>query len=76
VNDGSRVNVDQAVADIGVSKDTSGNQQPEQVIYQEGLGVNQAATPAGGNVLIEAVLQQLGLALARHANDVQVGGAG
>jgi hypothetical protein len=70
------VNVDQPVADIGIGKDTSGDKQAEQVIYQEGVGVDQAATSSGADILIEAILQQLGLALARHADDIQVCGAG
>ena len=47
-----RVNVDQPVADIRVGKDTLGDKQPEQVIYQKGVGIDQAATSPGGNVLI------------------------
>jgi hypothetical protein len=31
---------------------------------QEGVRVNQAATPSGGNILIEAILQELGFAFA------------
>jgi len=50
--------------------------QLEQVIHQEGVRVNQAAATAGSNVLIQAMLKQLGLTLARHAYDVEVGGAG
>jgi hypothetical protein len=46
------------------------------IMYQEGVGVDQAATSSGGNILIEAILQQLGLTLARHAYDIQVCGAG
>jgi len=56
------VNVDQPVADVGVGKDTSGDQQSEQIIYQEGVRVDQAATPSGGDILIEAMLQQFGFA--------------
>jgi len=63
MNDGSRVNVDQPVADIGVSKDTSGDKQPEQVIYQERVGINQAAASSGGNILIEAIPSSLDLPL-------------
>jgi hypothetical protein len=76
VNDGSRVNVDQPVADIGISKNTSGDKQPQQVIHQERVGVNQATTTASGNILIETILQQLGFAFSGHTNDIQVGGAG
>ena len=56
-----RIDVDQPVADIGVIKDTSGNEQPEQVVGKEGVGVDQAATSSGGDVLVEAVLQELEL---------------
>ena len=72
----SWVNVDQSVAVIEVIQDPSGDQQPEQVIYQEGMGVDQAAASPGGNILIEAMLQELGLASTRHTNDIHVGGAG
>jgi hypothetical protein len=70
------VNVDQPVANIGIGKDSSGDKQAEQVIYQEGVGVDQAATSSGGNILIEAILQQLGLVFSGHANHIQVSGAG
>ena len=36
----------------------------------------QAATPSGGDILVEAVLQEPGLAFAGHTNDIQVSGAG
>jgi len=48
----SWVNVDQPVADIGVSRGFLGNGQPEQVIYQEGMGINQTATSSSNNILI------------------------
>jgi hypothetical protein len=48
----SRINVDQPVADIGIIKDPSGDQQSQQVTYQEGVGVDQAAASSRGDVLI------------------------
>jgi hypothetical protein len=51
-----RINLDQAVADVGVGEETLGDQQPYQVIDQEGLGIDQAATAASGDVLIQAPL--------------------
>ena len=38
--------------------------------------LGRAATSSSGGVLVEAALQQFGFALARHTDDVQVGGAG
>jgi hypothetical protein len=64
MNAGGLWRVGQSVADIEIIKDTSGDRQLKLVIYQEGMGLNQATTTSGGNVLAETILQQLGFALA------------
>jgi hypothetical protein len=46
------VNVDQPLADVRVDKDSSGYKQPEQVIHQEGVRVDQTTATASGDVLI------------------------
>jgi hypothetical protein len=58
------VNVDQPVADVGIGQGVSGDEQPEQVIYQGGVWGDQATTSSGDDILVETVLQQLGLAFA------------
>jgi len=58
------VNVDQPIADVGISKDIAGDEKTEQVIREERVRVNQAAAPSSSNVLVEAILQELGFAFA------------
>jgi hypothetical protein len=47
-----RIDVDQPMANTGVIKDTSGYKQPEQIIRQERMRVDQATASSGGDVLI------------------------
>jgi hypothetical protein len=70
------VDIGRPVAGVGVGQDTEGAEQPEQVIDQEGAGGDQATPPSGGNVLMQAILQWLGLAFAGQTDDAQVNGAG
>jgi hypothetical protein len=70
------VSVDQPVAGIGIANDTSGAKQPERVICQERVRGDQAAAAASSDVLIEAMLQELGFVPARHTYEVRMSSAG
>jgi len=52
VVDAGGVNLDQPEADVGISQHTSGDEQSEQIIHQEGVRIDQAAASSDGNVMI------------------------
>ena len=49
-----------------------GDEQSKQVICKEGVRVNQAATTACGDILIQTPFKELGFAFSREADDVEV----
>jgi hypothetical protein len=53
-----------------------GDQQPQEVVHEKGVGIDEATASPRGDILIEAVLQQFGLALRENTNDMDVGAAG
>ena len=50
-----------------------GRKLRQQIAGQVAVGVEEAAAPGAGGQLVQEVLQELGLALARLADDVEVG---
>jgi hypothetical protein len=52
------VNVDQLVADMRISENVLGDEQPEQIICQLGVWVDQAATMSGVEALAGSVSSQ------------------
>jgi hypothetical protein len=66
------VNVDQPSADVWNIEDVLAYKQSQQVIYQEGMGIDQAATISSSDILIQTPFQELGFSFPRQADDVKV----
>ena len=56
------IDIDQPVSDLMVGEHISGDERPKQVVHEERMGIDQATALACGDVLVEAVFQELGFA--------------